>query len=462
MKKAVGAVVLASAVFSTAALATNGDNLICSGPICRAMGGAGIGLPMETDSIYKNPAWLAEYSDGETLIASFGGTLFLPTVKVKVDPMWVKFDVPGEPRMNMGQMKDYETSKADTFAVPEIGVIYRAGRNLTFGIAAFGISGMGVDYRNHYIQVDNPFTPDPTDKIAISPLSNMNTLFQFFRFMPSLGYKAGNFYIGGSVHVAYGLLSIGAVTCLTNEEGKIKMGELTGDGIPDPICYQSGSGASTDLGVGYDIGIGYKLFDVVYVGINYQSPIEMKYSSVFDFDKDGVSDDLKLEQPAEYGIGIGADFGNVRLVADYKKIKWSEAYGYGKGDVNFGWKDQDVYALGAEFTFGRLKLRFGYNNGETPIPDALYKAPPMNPDQLMGAVQTSYFNLVGFPAITEEAYTTGFSYKFSKHFTIDFAYTYIPEVTVTQEAQVEGMGTVYKASAKNKQDVFTAAFTYKY
>ncbi len=457
MKKAVGAVLLASAVFSTAALATNGDNLICSGPICRAMGGAGIGLPMETDSIYKNPAWIAEYSDGETLIASFGGTLFLPTVKAKIETMTMNIDGNEDgdgygngdaddgtfDMMNTISMTNYVKSKADTFAVPEIGLLYRSGRNLTFGVAAFGISGMGVDYR----RLD--------DATANQALSQMNTLFQFFRFMPSFGYRAGNFYIGGSVHIAYGLLSIGAITCAQNMDGSIR----------PSTCSQSGSGASTDLGVGYDIGIGYKLFDVVYVGANYQSPVKMKYKNVFDFNKDGVYDDLNLEQPTEYGIGIGADFGNVRLVADYKKIKWSDAKGYGKGDINFGWKDQDVYALGAEFTFGRLKLRFGYNNGETPIPNAVYKAPPMNMAQFGGAVQNSYFNLVGFPAITEEAYTTGFSYKFSKHFTIDASYTYIPEVTITHEGQVDmggGYQTVYKASAKNKQDVLTLALTYKY
>ena len=347
--------------------------------------------------------------------------------------------------MNTISMTNYVKSKADTFAVPEIGLLYRSGRNLTFGVAAFGISGMGVDYR----RLD--------DATANQALSQMNTLFQFFRFMPSFGYRAGNFYIGGSVHVAYGLLSIGAITCAFNTG--------TDYSVNIPTCSQSGSGASTDLGVGYDIGIGYKLFDVVYVGANYQSPVKMKYKNVFDFNKDGVYDDLNLEQPTEYGIGIGADFGNVRLVADYKKIKWSDAKGYGKGDINFGWKDQDVYALGAEFTFGRLKLRFGYNNGETPIPNAVYKAPPMNMAQFGGAVQNSYFNLVGFPAITEEAYTTGFSYKFSKHFTIDASYTYIPEVTITHEGQVDmggGYQTVYKASAKNKQDVLTLALTYKY
>jgi len=87
----------------------------------------------------------------------------------------------------------------------------------------------------------------------------------------------------------------------------------------------------------------------------------------------------------------------------------------------------------------------------------------------LGAVQNSYFNLVGFPAITEEAYTTGFSYKFSKHFTVDASYTYIPEVTITHEGKLDfdGSGpgdpqTVYKTSAKNKQDVFTLALTYKY
>jgi len=34
------------------------------------------------------------------------------------------------------------------FVVPEVGIVHQINDKLTFGIGAFGVSGMGVDYRN--------------------------------------------------------------------------------------------------------------------------------------------------------------------------------------------------------------------------------------------------------------------------------------------------------------------------
>jgi len=53
-------VILLSAMASSILLATNGDNLISLGAESRAMGGTGIAMPMGTDSVFKNPSWLAD------------------------------------------------------------------------------------------------------------------------------------------------------------------------------------------------------------------------------------------------------------------------------------------------------------------------------------------------------------------------------------------------------------------
>ncbi len=402
-------VVLATALLSTAALATNGDNLIGQGPVTRGMGGLGIGLPVETDSIFKNPAWMSEY---EGTIVSFGGTLFMPNVKAKV----ARYS--GNPVMS-----NYEKSQADTFLVPEIALIKKIGDNLTFGLGAFGVSGLGADYRNKFV--------DPGHGNA-SPLAHMNTLFQYLSFVPSISYNTDGFYLGAGLNIAYGMLSIG---------------------MRDNTNKQLGGGPSSDIGTGFIVGAGYKI-GIFTVGLNYQSEVAMTYERVFDRDGNGLYDDQKLNQPAEYGIGIGVNFGSLRLGADWKQVKWSEADGY----KDFGWDDQDVIAVGAEYKSGRTTLRLGYNHGDSPIKDV----------DKIGAgwgssdVQLSFMNLVGFPAIAEDAYTVGLGYTFTGGFSLDFAYTYIPEATVTHKYGVSSSGDQFEFSAKNQQDAITAAFRYNF
>ncbi len=80
MKKAV----LATAIFGVASLsfATNGDNLIGVSPASRGMGGIGVGMLVgPTDSIFRNPAWMSQYKGFNV---SFGGILFMPHVKARV------------------------------------------------------------------------------------------------------------------------------------------------------------------------------------------------------------------------------------------------------------------------------------------------------------------------------------------------------------------------------------------
>jgi len=162
--------------------ATNGDNMIGVGTQSRAMGGVGVGIGVGTDSVFRNPAWIV---DMQGFNASFGATAFMPDVKAKVGPM---------PMAGNGEEG---TSKADFSVIPTVSHSDHINEDLSYGIGMFGVSGMGADYRNE----------DPQKGLA-----NMRTALQYMRFVPSLSYKIDDFRIGAGLSLAYGALSMSALT----------------------------------------------------------------------------------------------------------------------------------------------------------------------------------------------------------------------------------------------------------
>jgi len=395
MKKIIAlSIATASFVF-----ATNGDNMIGLGPESRALGGTGIALGMGADSVFKNPAWLVETKGLEGM---FGATLFMPTVKAKVtNPM-------------MGSGVEVE-SKADMFMIPEISVTDHITDNLSYGFGMFGVSGMGVDYRN---------------EAATTGVANMRTNFQYMRFVPSLSYAMDDLRIGVGMTLAYGSLTMGAVTP---------------DGTNDPTtAAQRGGGVSEDFGFGFQVGAGYHVSDMISVGAYYQSEVETEYENVFDFNYDGAYDNLKLSQPAEYGVGIAFKNGDLTVTADYRKILWSEADGYD----SFGWADQDIFALGVAYALGDITLRAGYNYGESPLKDLDSLMPTTTAIQ-----QNIYFNMLGFPAFSDSHVTLGLGYKVNEKMDLDLAYVYAPEVSITSPMGIE---------ASNEQNSLTFAIRYKF
>lgn len=395
MKKIIAlSIATASFVF-----ATNGDNMIGLGPESRALGGTGIALGMGADSVFKNPAWLV---DTKGLEGMFGATIFMPKVKAtNTNPLMMGNGVQAE-------------SKADMFMIPEISVTDHLTDNLSYGFGMFGVSGMGVDYRN---------------ETAATGLFNMRTNFQYMRFVPSLSYSMGDLRLGAGLTLAYGSLDM-AVT------------------MPNPATgamVQMGGGLSEDFGFGFQFGLGYHVNDNITVGAYYQSEVETEYEGVFDFDPTNAGyENLKLSQPAEYGVGIAFKNGDLTVTADYRKILWSESDGYDA----FGWDDQDIFALGVAYTMGDLTLRAGYNYGESPLKDIGSVAPTTAAVQ-----QNIMFNMLGFPAFSDSHITLGFGYQISEKMGLDVAYVYAPDVTITSPLGLE---------ASNEQNSLTFAISYKF
>lgn len=369
--------------------ATNGDNLIGLGTESRAMGGTGVALGMDADSVFKNPAWIA---DVEGLNAIFAATIFMPTVKAK----------------NASASGQEATSGADMSLIPEISVASNINENLSYGVGMFGTSGMGVDYRGESAQ---------------KGLMEMRTNFQYLRAVPSVSYKADKLRLGAGITVAYGSLNIGAV--------------LPSDMTDMSTMAQRGGGVSEDFGLGFQLGAGYYLTDDVTLGAYYQSQVNTTYENVFDFNLDGAYDELKLCQPAEYGLGVAYNNKQIAVTADYRKILWSSADGYD----GFEWQDQDVFALGASYTMDRLKLMLGYNHAKSTLDEKSVANP-----------QLAMFNLLGFPALSEAHYTTGLSYKLTQNIGVDLAYVYAPKSSESS----------YGFEASNKQSSVTIALNYSY
>lgn len=363
------AVAAAVALSGTAAFATNGDHLIGTGAKARGMGGVGIGMSHGAESALVNPALITSVKGTEI---SFGGTVFMPTVKST-------FNGTGEPE---------NKSAADLSVIPEVSIAQQVSENLSWGIGMFGTAGMGVDHRAMSGGGFNNF--------------NMVTNLQLMQFAVPVAYTTGGFSVGIAPVLQYGSLDINYAGSTTK-------------------------GVAQDFGFGYNVGAAYAVSGLT-LGASYKSAIDMKYDGQIataantDFHLSGFTDNL--EQPAEIGVGASYVMGAHTIAADFKTIKWGSAKGY----KDFGWEDQKVYVIGYQFAQNGWALRAGYNHGKNPIKSQDGSTYP-------GAV-INFFNLVGFPGIIEDHYTLGASFDLSKSLSVDLAYVYAPKTTETYDTSM--------------------------
>jgi long-chain fatty acid transport protein len=352
------------------ACATNGDTLIGVAPASRAMGGAGVAAPQDAISaIFANPAaiCMGPYCPGSQTV--FAATLYDPTVRATVVSPAGTFSV---------------KSGMQPFIIPSVGLITPLTDRLRFGIGAFGISGMGVDYRNSGITL-NPATPGDGD---------VYTQLQILKFAPNMAYLVTpNFSVGASLHLLYGSLDLG-------------------------------QGTAHNYAFGGQVGAIYKAGPVS-LGVNYTTPEKMDHRNVSDFGSPPVKKSLTLESPQNVSFGAAWRPADRLLVeADVKWLNWADADGY----RDFDWADQWVYAVGVQYKDPHgICLRGGYNYGKNPV-KAHDGFNPAGTTLLQGnAVPTTlyeYLRIVGFPAIAEHHFTASIGYRFSDTFEGHVGYMY--------------------------------------
>lgn len=417
------ALAAAMAMGATSVFATNGDSLIGTGAKSRAMGGTGIAHFNGSESDTANPALITRVKGTNF---TFGGTYFRPDVEIT--------------KSGAAAGDGTHTSDAKHNVIPYVALSENLGNGWAIGASMFGSAGMGTDWRS--VEDQNDAGGTAGDMGLFSMRSNLLLL----KFSVPVAYGQDNWSVGIAPVMMYGALDI----AFDNNFAA---------GGPDV-----GNDSSASFGAGLELGAAYRLPDMgITLGAVYHSSIEMEYkdqistaAAAFGYGQPGANFGGftdKLEQPAEYGLGIDWTEGDISVTADWKNIRWGNARGY----QDFGWENQNVYALGAEYRMDDLALRVGYNYAKNPIKNNADMTDVLGTNTNGDTMNT--FNHVMFPAITERHYTLGAGYQFTKNVGADFAFTYATSPDVTVGASSLGLGEL---TVTNDQMALSANLNYAF
>ncbi len=396
---------LAFIVSSSGALATNGDNMIGVGPIANSMGGVGIAAPQDAiTSVFANPASLGFVPFAPAPSFDFAGTIFMPKVSAEVRT------ISGTATTSV------KADSADAvYAIPAIGLNVPMGPDMPrwrFGLAAYGVSGLGVDYRG--TALDNASGYNFGGGKVAPLIQGEYTQLQIMKFSPAISYMASDtIAVGAALQIDYATLDLR-------------------------------SGTSPNYGAGLNLGLLYTPIDVVRLGLTYTTAQPVTYKRIEDFNQDGTPDNLKLESPQQAGFGAAYTIkGPIKTLieADVKWINWANADGY----KDFDWNNQWVYAIGAQVEpKENFFLRCGFNYGKNPVETHNGFNGSFNPStglpnsavNVQGNYLPAYyyetFRIIGFPAIAEKHLTLGTGYCFSKNFSMNLGYMHAFEKTISE------------------------------
>ena len=407
MRKLAVSIVMALAVaaFAVPAFATNGTDVIGVGPISRSMGGVGAAAPQDAISaVFANPAAMC-YIPCETSEVDFAATVFDPTVKAKVT-------FPTE----VGPQSVKATSQGAPYAFPAIGIYTPITPDLRFGLAAYGVAGLGVDYKDTDLK-------NVGQAFGIStPGTDVKTDLQIMKFAPNLAYRIlPNLSVGAALQINWAALDLG-------------------------------DGSAHNFGIGTQLGVIYKPIDPFTVGVTYQTAQSHEFKRIANFNPpafagfgtpfDTERDTLKLEQPQQVVLGLAYDIIPSKLLieADGKWLNWSNADGY----KDFGWDDQWVAAVGVQARpIDWLAVRVGYNYANNPLKkhdnfDAF------GVTRLQGTPVNTFFyeylRTIGFPAIVEQHVTAGLGINITKKVSLNVGYTHAFEHTFSEKTKVAALG----------------------
>jgi len=355
------------AAFVSEAAATNGMRVIGTGPIQRSMGGANVGLPLDSAVTITNPAGLLKL-DGRLDI---GATYFDCQVRYKA-------------HSNGGMITHDNTaisSDSSPCIIPAFGAVLPLGDRVTFGFGAYGQSGMGVDYKNNLYR------------------NKTYTKYQLMKFSPAIAYSVSNkLSLGAALNCDYATMEFeaGTINQVAHDDGKA-------------------------YGIGLTVGAHYEATNRLSLGFAYESK---QHFTEFRFDTSGGRDKMDFDQPQSVTLGLGLKPCNtLRVAFDVSWIDWPQTNGKNKpvytkngsgaATWNLSWDEQYVYKLGAEYDFDEtITLRAGYNYGRNPLDSS------------------RAFENIAFPAIAEHHITAGVGIRLKEDLEINLGFMYAPKVSL--------------------------------
>jgi long-chain fatty acid transport protein len=410
------------------AMATNGYQLIGVGQNQKSMGGAVTAAPMDAMTAISNPAGMARIGSR----ADFSIEAFMPKRSVDFDELG----------------GDDESGGSELYGIPAIGWTAPAFNrdDVYFGGGMYGTSGLGVDYG----QVD--MMPGAVlDMMAGAPPGTFSDVtfdgysaIQFWKMAPTVAWNVNKQLAVGlalnldyqSVAIRERIRNVPFWNDPTNQAAGITQMDVNLDlGRP-----------TSQLGYGATIGAIYDINDMVALGFSYSTQqnfgdaeFRVGEGDVYNFNgavgKAGTYK-MDLDYPQQAALGVAVKpIDNLLVAADVKWINWSATHDKvdfegpsdsfdGDGnpmnggeksstELDFGWEDQWVYALGLQYQATKqLAVRAGYNYSKAPIDEE------------------DVFNNLVFPAVVVQHYTIGADYRLGDHWGVGLTYMKAVKETV--------------------------------
>lgn len=396
--------------FAGAAWATNGYQMIGVGQNEVSMAGAVTANPLDAMTAITNPAGMARVGKR----ADFSMEAFMPVRSIN-------FTANGGNKNEGG---------AEMYGIPSLGWTAPAfGReDVYFGGGMYVTSGLGVDYD------ETVYMPGAALGLPKDVTFGGYSAIQFWKMAPTVAWNVDDkLSLGFALNLDYQSVTIDQkfrnVPFWNNPMDK------TAGMTQRDIIFDLGRPTS-QFGYGFTMGALYDPAKWLTLGAMYSSKQnfeEAEYrvgtNDILNYSgavgKPGVYR-MDMEYPQQAAVGAAVKpMDGVVIDMDVKWIDWSSTHdkvkftgpadsfdsdGDGVGDsnkidLNFGWDDQWVYAIGMGVDATKdLTLRAGYNYGESPIGEE------------------DVFNNLVFPAIVEKHYTAGFDYKLGKSWGISMAY----------------------------------------
>ncbi len=403
------------AALAVPALATNGMRMTGFGAVQNGMGGIGVGATLDSSAAVTNPAGLTEL--GRRLDVSV--TYFDPSPEYTATGA-------APPFINQDGVT-FKTDRGPSF-IPNIGVVLPLGAGFTAGVGAYGVGGMGVDYK-----------PNLYSGATL-------TSYQQLRLAPALAYKVSD-------ALSFGV-TLNAMWAQMEYDVASGFGQMPHD-------------AANSFGLGATIGAKFTPVKDLTFGLAYETESDFQE---FEFtipahpgadpqgnpvNFPGGTDRLKFNQPAVASAGVAWRAIPALLLAfDVQWIEWSATNGAnqpkftsdtsltGSLPFNLTWSDQLVYKFGLAFDATEaLTVRAGYNYAENPLDPA------------------RAFENIAFPAVAEHHFSLGLGWDFTDALAVNVAGTYSPKTTLTGSNPNQGIMAYETAMS---QLSFDAGLTWKF
>ena len=405
--------ILFSSLLSLSAWASHGTHSTGASGAASAMGGTGqANYTTETEALFRNPA----------LLSTNVKEAFKP--RLEISSAFAKHNSQGAQALGAAPLTlpAYTGSKDGVNVLPNIAAGMKITDELGVALGIVGLGGSAVDYA------------------GTGQLSDQKSEQLMYRMTPAASYKIlDNLSVGAGLVVGYSRLALNSNNSTNPSKSATALGGI--------------------------FGVSYSPVQNLRLGASYVTKTKFGFDSLYDLEAltgtpDNTLNHVDFQEPAEFGIGVSYEVGNLTVAADYRRIGWSSALGYS----DLGWADQGIIALGGQYKMDKLSLRLGFNYGKSPFGDVTGTSGDVTQNfQGVSAIKSlvDIANYSGFTAMTELEFDGGVGYQFTDALSADLALVYTPTKTVTADGNSVNTGGAYIVSSKANEWAIVAGVNYQ-